>query len=193
MTSRSHTEVYISAGAYFYASLLLLLLPLKLVISIYAAAAIHECCHILLLCCFHVPILRIELGIGGAVIRTASLPPKQELLCAAAGPVGSLLCCFLIRPFPLLALCGCVQGLFNLLPVFPLDGGRILRCFFLCFFPKYTSIVCQVARWCAIFFALIVCTILTWRTLDGFYMLIAGYFLMRTRQARKSPCKETRN
>lgn len=190
MMKRSPTEFYISAGAYFYASLLLLLLPLKLVASIFIAAAFHECCHILMLRCFHVPVLRIELGVGGARIQTAPLPPKQELLCAAAGPIGSFLCLLLIRFFPLLALCGLAQGLFNLLPVFPLDGGRMLRCFCLCFFPKYADAVCRAARWCTILSAFLLCMILTFRTQSGFYVLLAGYFLLQTGAGRKIPCKQ---
>lgn len=52
----------------------------------------------------------------------------KEALCALAGPVGSFSVVLLAEYFPEAALFGLVQGLYNLLPVYPLDGGRILRC-----------------------------------------------------------------
>ena len=56
------------------------------------------------------------------------MEPVQEALSALAGPAGSFLMLLLCRVFPEAALWGTVQGLFNLLPVYPLDGGRVLRC-----------------------------------------------------------------
>lgn len=192
MTKPFPIEWYISAAGYFYACLLLLLLPLNLLASVIIAAAIHECCHILMLRYFHVPVLRIKIGIGGAVIQTTPLPPKQELFCAAAGPFGSFLCLLLIRPFPLLAICALMQGLFNLLPVLPLDGGRILRSFCLCCFPKYAFPICQAARFCTTAAAFGLCLLLALYTKDHFFILIAVYFLLRTGWFRKIPCKQNR-
>lgn len=189
MMKRFPIEITISAGACFYACLLLLLLPLNLVISLYLAAAIHECCHILMLFYFRIPVTGISLGINGAAIRTVPLPPKQELVCAAAGPAGSFLCLLFLRDYPLFALCGLFQGLFNLLPVFPLDGGRILRCLCLCVCPKQAAFICQAVKICTIAAALSASLYLALRLHDCFFILFALYFLLQGGTGRKIPCK----
>ena len=91
-----------------------------------AAAIIHEACHALAVQLLGGQILHMSIAAGGMVMEAAGLDTKGECLCALAGPVGSLLLACL--PFPILALSGLVQGLFNLIPIMPLDGGRILGC-----------------------------------------------------------------
>ena len=70
--------------------------------------------------------MKVRLKPGGAAIDAVLPGQGRELLAVLAGPVGSLLLLGVHRWFPRLALCGLVQGLFNLLPVRPLDGGRAL-------------------------------------------------------------------
>lgn len=108
-------------------ALLLLVLPLPWVAAAVLAAAVHELCHYLAIAALGGQVGRIAVGPGGAAMELDALNPVRELLAAAAGPVGSLSLTLMGRFFPRLALCGLVQGLFNLLPIYPLDGGRILR------------------------------------------------------------------
>ena len=61
-------------------------------------------------------------------METSPMTPGREALCALAGPLGSFLLLLLARHFPEAAVCGIVQGGYNLIPIYPLDGGRILRC-----------------------------------------------------------------
>lgn len=118
----------IEGAACFLLALGLLILPLKWLIAVCLAAGFHELCHYAAARLLGVTILSFSVGPGGCLLSTGPLTRRRELICAAAGPAGSLLLFFLIHHFPLLAICGLVQGVYNLLPIYPMDGGRILRC-----------------------------------------------------------------
>ena len=123
----SRPEIRIAAGAYLLGAVCVLMLPTNWLFGWLAAVTVHEAGHLAALFCCRVPVREIWIGISGAEISTGYLCPEQELVCAAAGPVCSLMLLLLANQFPVAALIGLVQGSFNLLPVYPLDGGRMLR------------------------------------------------------------------
>lgn len=122
------TEPILTAGGCVGLALMLLVLPLRWILAWCAAAAVHEGCHALALILCSGRILSVRLGLGGAQIAVTPLTPGRELLCALAGPVGALGLLALGRQFPVLAVCAALQSSYNLLPLYPLDGGRALRC-----------------------------------------------------------------
>ena len=106
----------------------LLVLPLPLLFAAVTAAGFHEICHFLAAKMLKIPVFRIRFTAMGCIMELGPMGRKQELICAAAGPLGSLLLFAFYPVIPLTGLCAGIQGLYNLLPVYPLDGGRILRC-----------------------------------------------------------------
>jgi Zn-dependent protease len=109
----------------------------------FASVLFHEMAHSLVAQRYKIKVLSITLFIFGGVARIEREPSKaiQEFNIAVAGPVASA---FLAVAFYLLSsrfaetsmignlailVCGAnaLLGLFNLLPGFPLDGGRIFR------------------------------------------------------------------
>ena len=124
-------DVQISPGFYIGGAFAVLLLPWKVVIFFGVASAVHELCHLAVLRILRVPIHQIKIGFFGACLTTGSMTPQQELICAAAGPAGSLCLTLTAGWMPVLALFGLVQGAFNLLPIYPLDGGRVVRAIFM--------------------------------------------------------------
>ena len=121
-------NVHISPAFCIYLCVILLVFPLKWVVCWYAAVFLHELCHILALLLSGHRINEIRFSIGGAYIHTQIRNVNKELICAVAGPIGSALLVVFSRICPAIAFCGFVQCVFNLLPVYPLDGGRITRC-----------------------------------------------------------------
>lgn len=90
------------------------------------ASAIHECSHIIALIHFHRPPQEIHLEVLGANIVTSSLSYTQDLICTLSGPISNIIAAFLFQRDSIFSSMNLCLGLFNLLPLPGLDGGRIL-------------------------------------------------------------------
>jgi len=109
----------------------------------FGSVLFHELSHSVVALRYRIPVVSITLFVFGGVARIGREPAKarQEFWVAVAGPVSSyfLSGCFLLlmRVFPSSEMLGALAGwlaltnfalaTFNLVPGFPLDGGRILR------------------------------------------------------------------
>ena len=107
---------------------LIFLFPNGWILSWVIAAMVHECLHLISLNMFKTKILALEIGITGAKIVTEPMTPGKEFMTALAGPVGALFLLAFSGRCPKIAICALFQSFYNLLPIYPLDGGRALRC-----------------------------------------------------------------
>ena len=109
----------------------------------FASVLYHELSHSMVARFYKIRVVSITLFVFGGVARIAREPAKaiQEFNIAIAGPLASLFLAFgffsLTQFFPYAQMTGALAvwlwqtnaalALFNLLPGFPLDGGRIFR------------------------------------------------------------------
>lgn len=136
MQNNSLIKICISPRFLVSVAVLILLVPLNWLIAWFLAAAFHEIFHcIALLICGHA-IDSLHLDINGAKIQTASLTNVETIVCALSGPIGGLLLLSFSQQYPQLALCALIQSSYNLLPIYPLDGGRAFLAVLNLLFPK---------------------------------------------------------
>lgn len=91
-----------------------------------AAMAVHELAHVMVILLLGGRVEGFRLGFAQLTLRTGFLSRRAELFGTAAGPAVSLLCALFGRAVPRFAAASLLLGLFNLLPLRPLDGGRLL-------------------------------------------------------------------
>lgn len=110
--------------------------------GVFASVLLHELGHALAARRYGIPTRRITLSLIGGVAQLDGMPhrPRQELVVALAGPaVNFAIAAGLFVASPLLGtgvvswlagqllVANLILGVFNLLPAFPMDGGRALR------------------------------------------------------------------
>ncbi len=117
-----------------------------LTVVVFGCVVLHELGHSLVARGFGIRVLDISLWLLGGMARMSEIPenPRIEGLVAIAGPAVNFALAGLgllglslseLAGFPgatfwgSFALMNLMQGAFNLIPAFPMDGGRILRAF----------------------------------------------------------------
>ena len=120
-------RISISKSVYLYLAMGLLLIPLRLLVAIACSIAVHELSHMIAMRIMGIRIYSIRFGIRGALIESETLNNRQEFFCALAGPLGGALLLLLFRWLPVMALTGAIHSLYNLLPIYPSDGGRAFQ------------------------------------------------------------------
>lgn len=183
--------VQISPAACIFLALSLLILPLKWLFAAIIAASFHEMCHAFAVYLCYGQVYHLDLGARGAKMKASPLSRLEELFCVLAGPIGGLLLLLFFRWIPRIALCAGFQSLYNLLPIYPLDGGRALRCGIEIILSEQHSLqVCAVVE--ALCLAAIIClSVYGALVLNlGIGALIPAIIIVIHTKYGKTPCKE---
>ena len=179
----SHTEYWLMGGL--------------TAIMLFVSVLLHELGHSVVAMRFGIPVPRITLFIFGGISQIAAEPPDAatEFWIAAAGPAVSftlaaifweLRSIFASAP-PLLAfakyiaLLNLLLGAFNLIPGFPLDGGRVFRAI-IWGVSRNFHLATVVAALTGRFFGFLLIVLGVWQALagnffNGLWIAFIGWFL----------------
>lgn len=178
----------VAPTAFIILALMLLILPVKWIFAALVAALIHELSHAAAVSLCGGRINALELGSNGAIMEALPMNRGKELFCSLAGPLGGLILLLFARWFPRVAVCAAFQSFYNLLPVYPLDGGRALRCGAQILFPKWADRICKFMEWftlaCVTALAVYACI---WLKLGIMPVVMALAFWLKI---KNTPCKE---
>lgn len=133
---------------------------------VFVSVLIHELAHAAAIAIFGFGASQIVLGgMGGVTINERRARPWQDMLISVAGPASSFLLMgislwvwqtaevartdrFLVELLPRMAQANFFWGMFNLIPVPPLDGGHATRDFFRMFLSERQAF--SISIWVAI-------------------------------------------
>ena len=161
---------------------------------LFISVLIHELAHAAMIAVLGFGSSRIMLnGMGGATYNDRRARPWQDMLISLAGPAASFGLFFLARwisgnvaiantdrmlvaLMPRLAGANVFWGIFNLIPVPPLDGGHATRDFFRMFLSERTAFV--IAIWIAMIVGTLVVVFGLWLKQFFIALYIAWFVYM---------------
>ena len=106
---------------------LVLAVPLRVLYGWIGAAVCHEMGHIIAQYTLGGRPRGIRIQPVGAEIEGEDLGRNRNVVCVLAGPAVGTLPMVLMRSFPECAIFSFLLTLYNLIPLYPLDGGRVLH------------------------------------------------------------------
>lgn len=177
-----------------------LVMGLTSAVLLFICLLLHELAHSIVAERNKLPISKITLFIFGGVAHMGKEPssPKVEFKMAIAGPLMSLFLALIFGLFTLIAVkysfpialiavsdylsfLNAAVAIFNLIPGFPLDGGRILRAIIWHFtkdFKKATHIASYFGKTFAlVLMAFGLLSILNNNFISGVWLIFLGFFL----------------
>lgn len=187
--SSGSMKVGISGAACLLFAFSLLILPLRWIMAALTAAIVHEACHALAVILCGGKLQSVIVGREGAVMTASPMTQGRELICTLAGPIGSGLMILAMPWLPRVAFCSAVHCVYNLLPIYPLDGGRAVRCATDKLSPKMQEGVCLwTENICLAGIFLAAIYLAFWKDLGWTPLILAGAVAIRAKSAN-SPCK----
>lgn len=165
-------------------------------VGFFGSIVFHELCHSLVARYYRLPMRGITLFLFGGVAEMGDEPrsPKVEFLMALAGPISSIGLGFVFRRAALWGAGGSIQAAgvfaylawinwalaaFNLIPAFPLDGGRVLRAA-LWHFKGDFSRATRVASAIGSGFGIVLMAFGVYQLLTGYFIPALWYFMLGT-------------
>ncbi|PHS34990.1 MAG: hypothetical protein COA82_06285 [Alkaliphilus sp.] len=161
----------------------------------------HELAHCFAAKLFNVRIMEIEIFPLGGVVKMEnelSLDPFKEIIVAFAGPAINfimILFAFVIlnktyysnSTYNIFLIMNLSIGVFNCLPIIPLDGGRIFRALltYMCGFKEATLIAVKLGKIIAVFIFLIGIYMTIMYEVEYLYVIVLSLFLYRTTNCEK--------
>ncbi len=179
-------------------------------LAVFACVTLHEYGHALAARKYGIGTDSITLYPIGGIARLADIPrePKQEMVIALAGPAVNVAIAVMLFPlaaifgntlpvladtgfFPALLIANVGLVLFNMIPAFPMDGGRVLRAFLAgkpnFSYARATNIAARAGQIIAVLFAL---AWITGKTGPFMIVIAAMIFLAATAERRFALVRE---
>ena len=163
-----------------------------MVAAIFLSILVHELAHAFVAnrLGYNVRQIYIDLFYGAAEIDLDHCPERDSIQIVGAGPISNLL--LAIASFGLYAGTGIpfltemivvnvVLFIFNILPIYPMDGGRILRSFLMMKMPSNRRQAKKISDWVSLVFsiALLVYCISTSAWIMAIFSLLFIYFTLK--------------
>ena len=167
-----------------------ILLSVLSAISLFFAVLLHELAHSLVSKRYGIKVKNIVLFIFGGIASIEQIPkePKKEVVISLAGPsislilalfayaISSLKLLLISDFFRVFAYFNAILAVFNLIPAFPLDGGRVLRGMLASStnYVKATRMAAEIGKLIAIFMGIVGFLVNPWLILIALFIYIGA-------------------